>query len=419
MKLPKFIQNLIDRGAEEILLSAIAERFLAFLTMILVIRILPENDYGYVAFAISCLAFLLPMSGAGMGTSLLHFASLSGRQMDKATLLRWSLRRGFWASAILYISVAVAAPWITQRLPESMWYLVLLALQFFSLFMMMMVRNYLRAIHLNRAFARMNFVYALSLFVLAVPLTYLYGALAYVLVISLWPLFFGLMAYIRFGLGRHIPAEDLTVPVKEYTSYGIFTSISNTVSVLLFSVDIILIGNMMSDPVVLAHYKAATLIPINMMFLPIVVFTTDFVRLSRQSVTEPKAVRQYYRDYLKVMIPLSLLLCVVLFFAAPLFMRLFGQSYVDGTIFFRLFILGLLGAILFRIPLGNIIAAVGWSKVNLLNSLVILVLNLICNALAIYHYGALGAAVVTTAMLWLSGLFGYIGFSIWCRRHID
>ena len=90
----------------------------------------------------------------------------------------------------------------------------------------------------------------------------------------------------------------------------------------------------------------------------------------------------------------------------------FGVSYNDSMLM-MIFTIGVVGALLFRIPLGNILSAVGLSKINAINSFVILVLNVVFSYFFILNYGALGAAIVTAFLMWFSGflsLFYFIKF---------
>ena len=77
-----------------------------------------------------------------------------------------------------------------------------------------------------------------------------------------------------------------------------------------------------------------------------------------------------------------------------------------------IFSFGVMGALLLRIPLGNILVAVGWPKINALNSFIILILNLIFSYIFITRNGLVGAAVVTASMMWLSGILSLIAF-VW------
>jgi O-antigen/teichoic acid export membrane protein len=93
------------------------------------------------------------------------------------------------------------------------------------------------------------------------------------------------------------------------------------------------------------------------------------------------------------------------------------RNYQQDFGLMHIFTFGIIGAILLRIPLGNILAASGWVKVNTVNSLIIAVLNLILSYVAIEHFGIIGAAYVTSGLLWLSGVFSLIAFIFYLKRN--
>ena len=69
-----------------------------------------------------------------------------------------------------------------------------------------------------------------------------------------------------------------------------------------------------------------------------------------------------------------------------------------------IFSIGVVGALLFRIPLGNILSAIGWPKINALFSVIVLLINLGAGYYCVIHYGILGAAYTTVALMWFSGI---------------
>jgi len=93
---------------------------------------------------------------------------------------------------------------------------------------------------------------------------------------------------------------------------------------------------------------------------------------------------------------------------------LFGNDYIEAVPLFRVLIIGMLGAFIFRIPFGNLLAAVGKSNWNAFVAFAILFLNGILNYYAIKNYGIIGAAIVTSSLFWISGFvslvlfFGYL-----------
>ena len=91
---------------------------------------------------------------------------------------------------------------------------------------------------------------------------------------------------------------------------------------------------------------------------------------------------------------------------------LFGKQYNNDYNLMFIFSFGIAGASLLRIPLGNILSAIGWPKINALNSFIVLIFNLILSYYLINKMGIIGAAIATTIMFWFSGILSLIAF-IW------
>ncbi len=65
---------------------------------------------------------------------------------------------------------------------------------------------------------------------------------------------------------------------------------------------------------------------------------------------------------------------------------------------------------LFRVPLGNMLAAVGKAKWNSYSALIMLLINLILNYILIPKYGIAGAAYATVISISLSSIVSMILF---------
>ena len=95
---------------------------------------------------------------------------------------------------------------------------------------------------------------------------------------------------------------------------------------------------------------------------------------------------------------------------------LYGDEYAEAVYLFQILIFGMLGAFILRIPFGNILASVGKSSWNAILAFIILVFNGIFNYYAIYAWGIAGAAIVTSALLWISGIISLALFCVYLKK---
>ena len=125
----------------------------------------------------------------------------------------------------------------------------------------------------------------------------------------------------------------------------------------------------------------------------------------------------FAKDYIKLFSILAFVLGAMLYFMSDSIISiLFGEEYAEAAYLFEILILGMMGAFILRIPFGNILASVGKSTWNAMIAFIILVLNGILNYYAIHAWGIVGAAIVTSALLWISGILSLVLFFIYLKK---
>jgi O-antigen/teichoic acid export membrane protein len=94
----------------------------------------------------------------------------------------------------------------------------------------------------------------------------------------------------------------------------------------------------------------------------------------------------------------------IFYFFSQEILLIFGKEYSNDNNLMFIFSVGVVGALLFRIPLGNILSAIGWPKINALFSVIVLLINLVAGYYCVINYGVLGAAYTTVFLMWFSGI---------------
>ena len=98
-------------------------------------------------------------------------------------------------------------------------------------------------------------------------------------------------------------------------------------------------------------------------------------------------------------------------------LSIFGQSYSNSKPIIMILLIMLISSFLFRIPLGNMLAAVGKSKWNSISNFVLVIENIILNSILIPLYGITGAAIATTISIWTSGLIDIGLFVFYLKKY--
>ena len=411
-----FIISFYERKGALILFSSIFFKLMSFLISYSVIRLIDKEEFGFIAYASTIISFMIPFMGMGAFQSLLRFGASANSLLLKRQVFNYTLSRGVILSIFLALIIAIFSPWITISLPNSGIYLSILCFQLVSLFILESIKSYVRLLHLNQLYAYLEIINGTVLLLVSVGLCLLFGGKGYVIGLAVGPFVVAIGALIKLRIGKfNIPKLPKGYRFNEFWKYGLFVSLGAVASQLLYSIDIISIGNIIKDAEKVAMYKAASLIPFSLMFVPLAFMTTDFVQLAERS-QDRKFLRQYLKNYLLLFVIISIGMLIVFIPFADYIVSMFGDQYEDTAYLFRVFSIGLVGAFILRIPCGNLLSAVGKANWNAFVSAIILMLNIVLNYFFVIHYGAEGAAYVTVGLMWLSGITTFILFLIYLKR---
>lgn len=395
-----------------------------FLVSILVIRILSKEDYGLIAYGLTIISFIAPFVGAGLHQGFLRYGALANGQLAKKVLFDTAFRKGLLYTALIAILVVLLSPILSIRLPEAVLYILLMSFQLLGLFVFQMIQVYCRLIHRNKLFAVLDIQNNLLLFVFNVLGCYFLGGMGYVLSLITIPLFLGFYYLKKLNLlPLSVPKASIQriqrsfrFDFKTLFAYGLWTSSGGVISQLLFAIDILLIGNLLTDSTLIAQYKASSIIPFSLLALSFAVLTTDFVKLAADSQNNKAALRQYYWNYLQIFTIIGIGVLGFFYFFSDNLLSLFGADYKGHSDLVFIFALGVIGGLLFRVPMGNLLSAIGWPKINGLFSVITLILNLFFNYFMILKYGIKGAAITTAALMWFSGLLSLGAFLYYLHK---
>jgi O-antigen/teichoic acid export membrane protein len=230
--------------------------------------------------------------------------------------------------------------------------------------------------------------------------------LAYIVstVVAIWFLKDYYRSFFRVG----IPSKENR---KQFLEFSVVCMLSNSISQALYLMDTFLIGIMIHSDLVIASYKTATLIPFALNFIPSSVMTFAYPYFARYK-DDKSLIKNYYLKMQRYLFLLNSLISALLIFFTPLVIKiLFGSSYLDAVIPFRILSFGYLIAGTFRIPSGNVIASLGKVQVNFYNAVISGGANIVLDIILIKYYGSVGAAIATVLVFIISSIV-----SVWYLR---
>lgn len=415
MSIAKFIQEFVNRKGGYMFFATVATKLLSIALTAIVSRILTKEDFAYIVYAHTIVSFLMPIMGFGIFQSFLKYAPVQEFMYQRKSLFKYTFITGLVASLVMMLLVILFAPLVNVNMPGSYQYLLVFSALIVSLFIFESVKNYLRIFYLNKSYARLEIVHAVLLFVVATSLSLWLGGIGYVLALVSVPLVLSLWLLIKKDFLK-AAKKQFKASTKEMWSYGLYTSLGGMVSILIFSVDQISIPNLLDDPDLLADYKIMSIFPISLLILPAIILKTDFVKLVQEARNKSFLIG-YVKNFMLLFLGISIAMNIFFYFLGDFTIELvFGEKYLSYTELLQVFALGVSGAFIFRVPFGNMMAVIGWTKISTVLAIVTLLVDVVLNYYWIQEWGIMGAAYATSLLLWLSGIVTFIIFLVYLRR---
>jgi len=154
----------------------------------------------------------------------------------------------------------------------------------------------------------------------------------------------------------------------------------------------------------------ATIIPFNLLVLPLLIMTTDFVHFSKNS-RNSAVLKDYYFQYVKTLSVFTLIpFLIILVLNKTILLILFSANYAASAPISLVLLVGVLFSFFFRIPLGNILAAVGKADWNVVHTIFWLIAFIPISILSYNSWGMLGIAASISFVLIFSGFISLVLF---------
>ena len=416
MGLRYFISSFLKSKGLYVFLSVIITKLISFAISYIAIRILLKETYGYITYANSIISFVVPFMGMGAFQGLIKYGAGFDNERRKFILFNYSLKNGLLLTVGLSVFLYLIAPFVTQKLPGAVLFFRILSFQIIGLTVLEFIKSYFRLINKNHLYAIWEIIYSVSLLFATVVSVYYLGEIAYVIALVSTPFLISTIIVVKYKLLiiSNTPL-DLSLNFNAFWKYGVIVSAGTVSSQLLYVLDIVMIGNVIQNSTDVALYKAAGLIPLNFRFIPYIFILTDYVKFAKYE-HDSSYLWNYFINYLKIFIPVSIILIIVFFFNGDIWASVFGNQYKGVNNLIWIFAISIAAGLILRIPLGNILTATNWAHYNAYVSIGSLCLNIILNYMMISKHGIFGAAWASTITMWVSGIVTLVIFILYLKR---
>lgn len=398
-------------GFFHIFSSNILNKIMVFAGGIFLVRILNKQDFGLYSYSQNLLEIFLLINGFGITEGLLQYGSKTRKRIKKEKYVKYSLKIGLLSNIFIFLLLILFLVFGKLKIYEAKKILLMMSLlpifnTFFSI-----IQIKLRIELKNREMAKISnvntFLNILGMLIGA----YFYGLYGLIIgkYVGIILSIFYSFKYIKYTFIRWKKIEVLSQEKKkDIQKFSFIALINNSISQILYIMDIFLIGYLIADKLILASYKIATLIPVALNFIPISVMIYIYPYFAQNS-NDIKWVRENYINLLKYSFFINIFISTILvIFSKNIIRFVFGENYLDAQLPFIILSVGYFFSATLRIPSGNIINAIGKIKFNFYNTFISGIINIVLDVYLIKKIGSVGASYATLLVFIISGIIGNI-----------
>lgn len=413
---------LMKTGFFHVFGSSVINKIIAFMSSIVLVRILTKQEYGVFTYSWNIYSIVLLLNGMGIDSGVLQLSSeKSGDTIFADRTSNCGTRFGLRFNIILMILLLGIGLFAPLKIKGAGRLLCFLCLMPAAQLLYQMTTVYLRSQKQNREFARITVLNTVLIFISSAIMALIFREIG--LIIGYYIAY--LTSYAIGIIGYHVNILNHTEQLGKKDRYDLlkisFISMLNTgLSQAMYLLDIFIIGVVNPKETILASYKVSTMIPSALTFIPIALVTYLYPYFAEHR----KDGSWCLQAYKKVLLGLSgtnFIIATVLFLEAPLIIQLFfGAQYLDAVPVFRILSLNYFISGTFRIISGNLLVTQRKLTFNLFVAVVSSIANVIADYLFIQWWGSLGAAMATVLVVVISSILstGYLVHIFYRNRKV-
>lgn len=402
-KLLNKLKGVYKGGLFHIFGSNVIANVCHLLSSVLVVRFLPKLQYGNYVSANNLYSYLTVFIGMGFANAIIQYCSERISLQQKNSVYRYTFVNGFIFNFILtVIMLVVSLLKLHSGNADTAKYLILMCGYPFTSYVLTFFQSVLRIKLKNKEYAKVNMVSTVTQLVGNIAFTYFFGVEGFIVSCYIAQIISVCAA------GVFLKKEGFFAEVKSCSEklsrsyrigiarYAFVTAVTNFSSNILVLLDVTCLDLIFSDSVILADYHVAAVIPNACLFIPsglIIYYYPQMVDARSSGWIEFK---KYTKKLAKIFAGVSFVVTVIGFVFAPLAIKMvYGEKYMSAVPIMRVLMLNYFATSSLRKLLGNIIAVLKRVEINLINSVLSGLVNIVLNIVLIKWIGVIGAALST------------------------
>lgn len=403
------LKYLLKDGFFHIMGSSFINKIIAFLTNLLLVRILSKNDYGVFTGAFNVFYIVFLFSGLGIISGILYFCSKDIPRDEKGSYYSFSFKFGLLSEVVLSLALIIYGLFGNVGIEETRKYILSLSGLPFIAFLYDYFSIILRAEKDNIKYSKLMNLNSLFYLVFGAAGAWLWGiggtiAGRYLAYIVSGVIGFGYCKpYTPFKQADRLTREK----TADITKYSLKAGITSALNVILYRIDVFVIGIVVADASILASYKTGTALPENVNFIPQCMMVY-YLPIIIQHLGDTNWIKRKVKEIYLLMGGVSLAIgLVMIVFAPQIVTLLWGAKYLDAVPCMRVLSVSFILLSTFRITSTNILLALKKAGYTMFISIVTGLSNIGLDVLLTLKYGSIGAAYATLLVTLLASLLSF------------
>ena len=344
----KEIKKLSKDGFFAIYLSTILTKVVVLFGGVLIVRLLSVEDYASYTLINNAFSMLTILGDFGTTSALFIFLVQERKDKEKYNqYLKFGIKYAILTSVFSSLFILLSPLFYPYKNNSIAMYSVFLCL--IPLFNVMtgILNMILRSKEENKKYSVYQVISIIIHYLVAVLLTMLFdlkGSIICQYIYSILILLVGIYIIKHYKVIKSVKNRDKLKKQekKDFIKIAISSQSANLTSSLLYSIDIFIIGLMISSSEQLAIYKVATVIPTALAFLPnclMVYLMPKFIKNSNDGEWIKRNLKKTMLYGFALYFVVFLFCCI---FSKYIFLILYGKNYLESVYPFLILMLGFL-----------------------------------------------------------------------------
>ena len=361
--------------------ASVLNKVVSLISNVLVTRLLSVQEYGLWSFVQNQYSYLVLISGFGLLSGAFQFGTENRNQKEEFEYYSYCLKNGLLINSVLLLICFILSFWMDFSLEGVQGYLrvylPILLLEYILNLLLTVLRcenripEYARILNLNTVLIALGTcvgaLWGITGIIVGKYLSYLFSIAQVV-------------KKTRTESKKIKAAQRIRWPqTRSLWHYSLFVGASSAMNCLIYLMDISMIANLIKDPILVAVYKVAAIIPVALSFIPnsIVVALLPNIVQNRNNIPWLKKI---IKKMFLGMGLFNLVLCCGLYLFAPIVIAVMsGKQYLSAVPIFRILMAGYFFEGTFRLLSTNILAGLRCVNYGLFVSITSAVIDIVFN----------------------------------------